>query len=129
MINRNFLLAGKATFTIANSNGERYTYKVVYSKKIEKYFAYVLTGPDNTRDYTYVGMLKDDYLIPTKKSKYTNDSKIIKVFRFAVDIMNEIKKLPEGYFLDHEGHCGRCGRSLTTPESIKLGLGPVCKGK
>ena len=28
----------------------------------------------------------------------------------------------------HEGRCGRCGRTLTDPESIKRGLGPVCVG-
>ena len=26
----------------------------------------------------------------------------------------------------HSGTCSRCGRVLTTPESIRSGLGPVC---
>lgn len=26
----------------------------------------------------------------------------------------------------HHNHCGRCARVLTVPESIDLGLGPVC---
>lgn len=30
----------------------------------------------------------------------------------------------------HElGHCGICGRTLTNPESIALGIGPVCAGR
>lgn len=30
----------------------------------------------------------------------------------------------------HElGECGHCGRTLTNPESIELGIGPVCAGK
>lgn len=28
----------------------------------------------------------------------------------------------------HMGICGRCGRALTTPESITRGIGPVCYG-
>ncbi len=27
------------------------------------------------------------------------------------------------------GHCGHCGRTLTNPESIERGIGPVCAGK
>jgi hypothetical protein len=27
------------------------------------------------------------------------------------------------------GHCGHCGRTLTNPESIEAGIGPVCRGK
>ena len=26
----------------------------------------------------------------------------------------------------HEGRCGKCGRVLTVPESLILGLGPEC---
>jgi len=26
----------------------------------------------------------------------------------------------------HEGACGRCGRTLTVPESIASGFGPEC---
>lgn len=29
----------------------------------------------------------------------------------------------------HEGRCGRCGRTLTVPESIATGLGPECSGR
>jgi hypothetical protein len=26
----------------------------------------------------------------------------------------------------HEGRCGRCGRKLTVPDSIAIGIGPDC---
>jgi hypothetical protein len=38
-------------------------------------------------------------------------------------------KNPNGYKtikVYHSGKCGKCGRKLTTPESIKSGLGPYC---
>jgi hypothetical protein len=34
-----------------------------------------------------------------------------------------------GYQIDESRVCRRCGRALTTPESIDSGIGPVCDGK
>jgi hypothetical protein len=34
--------------------------------------------------------------------------------------------LPSGWEFRHEGRCGRCGRTLTVPESIDSGFGPEC---
>ena len=34
-----------------------------------------------------------------------------------------------GFDVHHEGKCGKCGRPLTVPESVKTGLGPICSGK
>jgi len=126
MINLKFLLAGNATFTIANPEGKRYTFKITYSKGIKKHFAYVLTAPET---YTYVGMVVDSRVVLTKKSKYTAFSKLFNVLNCAFDIASGKKQLKEGYFLEHMGKCGRCGRDLTTPESINRGLGPICFSK
>jgi len=35
----------------------------------------------------------------------------------------------EGYTLLHSGRCVACNRELTDPESIRLGIGPVCGGR
>ena len=34
--------------------------------------------------------------------------------------------LPPALEVWHEGRCGRCGRKLTTPQSVETGFGPVC---
>jgi hypothetical protein len=34
--------------------------------------------------------------------------------------------LPESVEFFHEGRCGKCGRKLTTPESVTAGFGPEC---
>lgn len=129
MIGIDFVKAGNATFTFANPEKKRYTFKVKYSEKIKKHFVYVLTGPSNESDYTYMGGLYDSKLALTRASKYTHASLPVKVFNYAMDIIEGYKPLLKGYFLEHDNHCGRCGRKLTTPESIKCGLGPTCKGK
>lgn len=130
MINLNFIKAGNAIFTMSNPDGKRYTFKVSYSKKIKKHFAYVLTGSNNEKDYTYLGMMNNvNKIIPTKKSNFTSQSLPIRVINYAISIACGKNDLLKGYFLEHEGSCGRCGRTLTTPESIKSGLGPVCRNK
>ena len=135
MISMEFVRAGRAVFTVANAMGEHYTFRVQASKPSEKfpavsYFVQVLTGPDNTSDYTYVGMLTGENRVKlTKASKYAGESKPVRVFEWALRVVAGTSKLPAGYKLQHEGRCCRCGRVLTVPESIESGIGPECAAK
>lgn len=133
MITKSFLLAGNATFTVSNPEGQHYTYKVVLSKGKDGYppthFIHALTGPDNSKSYTYMGMVMPDGVRLTRASKYTTDSLIYKVANWAVRLTISGKQPPAGYDIQHAGTCGKCGRKLTTPESIRTGLGPVCAGR
>lgn len=129
MIDINFIKAGNATFTFANPAKERYTFKVKYSEKLKRYFMYMLTGSNNETDYTYVGVFDYDQLVLTRASKYKQDSKPVRVFNYAIQVILGYKELLPEYFLEHNEHCGKCGRKLTTPESIKCGLGPICRSK
>lgn len=131
MITIDFLLSGKAIFTVANPSKERYTFKVYKNKRFNLFFVSMLTGNNNNTDYTYIGRFSTEYkqLVITSKSKITHNSKPFEVFNWAVKHIITQKPVPDGYFIEHNGHCGRCGRVLTTPESIKTGLGPVCRGK
>lgn len=150
-----FIRAGKATFTVANNAGSHYTYKVTrkdpnagskYAQYGPTYFVALLTGPDNSRDYTYMGMLSsyavdgqtlggllgDDVLVDilklTRASKLSNTSVPVRVFNFAMRVLAGVQSLPAGYSIQHDGLCGRCGRHLTDPESLRTGMGPICRG-
>lgn len=127
-----FLLAGKANFTLQNiDSGNRITYYIRRTKNFNPrkkyYFVSVLTGNNNYRDYTYIGMLADDnfslnfYL--TKNSKHKEDSISVKGFRWLI---NHINNFPDNMKFYHEGRCAKCGKKLTVPESIKSGFGPEC---
>jgi len=133
-----FLLAGKATFTVSNPKGERYTYRV---SKVQDpgrkpvWFVGLLTGPQNESDYSYLGMVVTQgsrlTVKTTLRSKLKADAKPVAVLAWALRVIGAKGSYtpPQGYSILHSGHCGRCGRLLTVPESIALGLGPECAGK
>lgn len=127
---KRFILAGKAIFTLESTRtGRWFTYKVV-KKTFEDnvfYFVNVLTGQDNENSYTYLGVVNLNFhLSLTKKSKISEDSLSFKALNFFLNYIKNEKLHDEVNFY-HEGVCGKCGRRLTTPDSVKIGLGPVCR--
>jgi len=127
-----FMLAGNATFTIRSmKTGARYTYKVQQPKEGDtRWFVKLLTGPENTSDYKYLGMIDnaDKKFRLTGKSTMKSDSLPVKAFDWFFSLL--VKHIePKNVEIWHAGRCGRCGRVLTVPESVELGLGPECAGR
>jgi hypothetical protein len=124
-----FLLGGNAILTMkSKKTGERYTFRVSASDDGKLSFVSYLTGSDNESDYSYVGIIRAGGVADlqlTKKSRLTAESTPVKAFRWVLAaLIHNI--LPPGVELWHEGRCGRCGRTLTVPESIASGFGPEC---
>jgi len=127
-----YLLAGRAVVTLENSEtGNRFTYKV---KGLEKddgtmlYFVSVLSGHDNDSDYAYMGTIfADGRFKLTKKSRISAEAASYKAFYWLYEMLKQGKELPEQVNFYHAGTCGRCGRTLTVPESIETGMGPHCR--
>lgn len=128
---KRFFSAGRAVFTVDNGKGQHYTYRIGHSKPEQPLFVGLLTGPNNEADYTYMGIFNPETgeVRLTAKSKYTNDTQPVKVIRWAIKKVIEGQPLPEGYSVKHEGKCCCCGRALTDPLSIELGIGPICREK
>lgn len=131
-----FFQGGHAIFTVSNSKGEHYTYKISKARKPNPsgnhvYFVGLLTGPDNESSYTYMGIysLRLNSVVLTYASKYKEDTTPLKVVRWAIKQVTDGKQLPDGYSIQHAGTCCCCGRTLTTPESVESGIGPVCAKK
>lgn len=125
-----FIKAGNAIFTIKNEEtGNRFTFRVCKHTEKKLWFVKVLTGPENTTNYSYIGTIFEDgiYRI-TKKSAFKSDAPCNLAFNWLNDHLRLNKNLPQQISIYHMGSCGRCGRPLTVPESIKLGLGPECAG-
>lgn len=139
MIDWKFVVAGYATFTVEppadfkHSEGQpHFTYCVQRKESVQygvKYFVKVLTGPDNTRDFTYMGVLnhRSGEVYATEKSKI-GGLRLAVAQRVLLAIFQQRPERIEesGWSVHHEGRCGCCGRKLTTPESIATGIGPVC---
>ena len=119
--------AGKAIITLeSQKTGVHFTYKIRESQnKPGWYFCSVLTGPDNGRDYTYFGSMVDQRFIKTRGSKISEEAKSVKAFVYTLDNL-ALGRTPS-VNIYHEGRCCRCGRTLTTPESVSLGIGPECR--
>lgn len=130
-----FIRAGNARFTILNTDtGNRFTYRMrkaenkngAYQRSGDLWFVSVLTGPENTNDYTYIGVVDHDGFRLTAKSRFTADAQSVKAFDW---FFRHINNLPANVEVYHEGRCGRCGRTLTVPESVASGFGPECIGR
>ena len=130
-----FMLGGNATFTLkSKASGERYTFKVQQAKfNPTQFFVSYLVGSDNENDYAYIGMV-----VPweqgnvqfklTKKSKLLLDSKPIQAIKWTVHLLQNPKgEMPAQLEFWHSGKCGKCGRTLTVPESLQTGFGPECR--
>jgi len=136
-LSKDFFLGGNATFTVENPTGDYYTFKIRKAKgnaryNNQPYFVGLLSGPNNETDYTYLGMmdnLETGSIRLTAKSRMKDDSKPVKVVRWALLHSFGDGLIPEGYKIRHEGKCACCGRALTVPESLTRGIGPECWNK
>lgn len=127
-----YVMAGKATFTLHLAYSEkRYTYRVNQDmNNPRRFFVRVLFGADNEQDYRYIGLFYDDTLKlrVTKASSVSAAHPAVDLFDILLDEIacrdNSDQWRLEIY---KSKHCARCGRLLTTPESIERGLGPECQ--
>ena len=122
-----FFTAGNAKFTVSNPKGDHYTFRIGRRNETQPLFVSLMTGPDNESSFTYMGIFtpETNEVRLTKNSKYTEDTLPVKVIRWAIKAVST-KNIPEGYSIQHAGRCCRCGRTLTTPESINRGWGSEC---
>ncbi len=128
---RRFIRGGRAVLTIkSHKTGEHRTFRVSHPKDNDKmFFVGLLSGPDNTADYTYMGVLTDDGQVRlTKASKLTCESVPVRAWNYVARRLLA-DALPTDADVLHEGKCGCCGRALTVPESIERGIGPECWSK
>jgi len=130
-----FVLGGNAVFTlVSRKTNNRYTYRVRAATRKNAndfYFVDRLVGDDNTSDYAYFGVLyrsvSGSWVFRNKK--LTDDSPIARALEWLFAGLDLGADLPGAVEFWTSGHCSRCGRLLTVPESIELGMGPVCREK
>ncbi len=151
MISKEFVTAGRAVFTVEPSpayidaNAAKgvevkpwYTYRVnrrdAKGKWPESWYVDLLSGPDNTADYSDLGMLdnRTGQVRMTGRSRFREDSQPVLIVRRVLARLwagEGAAVEAAGWKVHHEGRCGRCAHPLTVPSSIESGFGPECIGK
>ena|SRR5688572_10503618 len=134
-----FIMGGKALFTIRNKEtGGRFTYKVNIPKDQEPdnssvFFVKLRTHGDGDGAYKYIGFInwyQDRWrFLYGHKSKLPNWEPGIKAFEFVFNNILSVGRTSNVLEVWHEGKCGRCGLTLTDPESIITGYGKICANK
>lgn len=129
--------AGRSVLTVkSRATGERFTFR--FSRPDEEpgrarpVWASVLTGPDNESCYEFLGTVWPDggaafRYAHGRKSRFGSDAPSAKAVAWiARHLGARANALLEKAEWWHEGRCGRCGRTLTVPESVETGFGPDC---
>lgn len=137
---KEYVFAGNATFTLKSlASGDHMSFRLRRAKNaraefygnVSVWFVTFRTGGDAEDNWTYLGMVKDQQFNTTSKSRYLADSVAAKVMNYFLKHVIRDQCIPETVKLEvrHDNTCGRCGRQLTTPESIDRGIGPECERK
>jgi hypothetical protein len=124
------MLGGNATVTLVSlKTGTRFTFKIRANDTGDVHFVSLLRGPDNERDFSYLGRIANMGLFPGRRNAKPGDVGVdapsSKAFQFAwAQLLHD--RLHDQLEIWHEGRCGRCNRKLTVPSSIASGFGPEC---
>jgi hypothetical protein len=96
------------------------------SNGVKQWLSY-LNGPDNTGDYLTIGTVNGNEvkLFRKNEGKYTD---IVAATKYVIRNVSRLGEFGKNY-ATRSGNCFRCNRLLTTPESVALGLGPICAAK
>jgi hypothetical protein len=131
-----FMTAGHSTFTLrSRTTGNRFTYRVQLPRdketgKLDRtssiHFVSLLNGADNENSYIYIGYIKRGVYYHGDKSKVGKDATSNVAFTWVWRQLTQ-NRIPASLEIWHEGRCGRCGRKLTVPSSVKSGIGPECQ--
>jgi hypothetical protein len=135
-----YVLGGNATFTLRSlKTGNRFTFRIqqpglkptagedgaIKPPSDVPHFVSVLTGPQNEADYAFLGTIfSDGNYRHGKKSRIARDAKCAIAFEWFWNNHNCLRADLCEFF--PSGKCCCCGRTLTTPESVEAGIGPVC---
>lgn len=121
-------------YTIRNkTTGEWRTFRIKTQPEDAKFapgkrILGLLTGPDNTSAYKGFAFVDDAGVHVWRRYKDDKTFKALGGMLWALQI-DPKNKLHDTYKVDVSKRCLICNRTLTTPESLDSGIGPVCAGR
>lgn len=126
---RRYIYGGKGIVTLLSPSGEHHTYmfkKPLNEDVFPNDILFVYAVHEQSKLF-YIGMIEQGKFRLTRASRFLNDTPIVRGVRYIMRMMTE-PNLVTPMELYHEGMCSVCGRPLTNPKSIKIGVGPKCRG-
>lgn len=131
-----YIKAGDCRITIQNEKTQtHFTYKFKQSKKNPKvYWVSVLAMIDYTSDDAYWflgGYSEEQSYLYSQNSPIKSNTKSAATIQWFFDKFlhpNAFKAKYPTVKVFYQGTCGRCGKLLTHPESLKVGYGRECLG-
>lgn len=126
-------------FTIQNrTTGEHRTFRVKTQKSDASFapgkrIVSLLTGTDNENSYTGFAFLEVDGPVVWTKRRGVHGTK--SAYEYYADMLwtlvvdGGFSPYADRYTLQVETVCRVCNRTLTEPESIRTGIGPICAGR
>ena len=122
-----YMMAGHGKATLVGRE-TRFTFKFSHPENREVVFVALLVGSDNEADYEYLGFIGRSGLLQAGR-KGNPKAPAFQALAWYIRKAEEAPEVAEQAEFWHEGVCGRCGKALTNPDSIALGLGPKCATK
>ena len=121
-------------YTIVYANGDYRTLRFNKSKKIKDEKGEPMTVASFKQGREYAGF---GFLLPDNKVRFWKKFRVaqgnvatrLQRIQRAVDIIVRDPQAAQMAFALHEKACAKCGRDLTVPASLHMGLGPECAGK
>ena len=121
-------------YTVQNRlTGEHRTFQIRTQKEDAtfapgKRILSLLTGSNNESDYTGFAFVTEEG-VNVWSSKRGGDYEKYAALLWSLTQDGGLSVYAARYSLMVEGRCIVCNRALTTPESIRTGIGPVCDGR
>lgn len=122
------------TYTIESTRtGEHRTFQIRTQPEDAKFapgarVLALLNGPDNEGSFKPFAFAKENGFVVWRKHQGTVMAKYAAMLG-ALLTKEESNTFANGYRITKACTCIRCNRKLTTPDSIKCGIGPLCAEK
>ena len=124
---REFMLGGKAEFTVLNTvNNVSYKYHLKANKEYTMWFVHVRIAGS----FKYAGFIKkgdtEGTYVYYRGKKGTMDASNTAI-KGLLWVLHRADVIPHDKVkIYHHGRCSACGKPLTDELSIQRGMGPVC---
>lgn len=127
-----YIFGGKAIVTLTNKiSNKSHTYYVTRPRDAstftdDTYFVYAISIRGDVQKQFYLGMFEKGKFRLTSNSRFKSSTEVVRGIEFLSSMLYDKNKfsLMDVY---HEGCCSKCGRQLTDPKSISIGIGPKCR--